>query len=56
MKPGRVDTATPREAYMKGILGSFGFEIKTISLKSEAHPVASAGMEGFMGLVLELKC
>jgi hypothetical protein len=36
---------------MKDILGSVGFEIKTISLKSEAHPVASAGMEEFMGLI-----
>jgi hypothetical protein len=36
---------------MRGILGSVGFEIKTISLKSEAHPVASAEMEWFMGLI-----
>ncbi|KAJ5747797.1 uncharacterized protein N7511_009493 [Penicillium nucicola] len=41
----------PSDAYMKEALESVGFEIKTIGLKSEAHPVASAGMEGFMRLI-----
>lgn len=51
----KIEAACPwfyaSDKYMKEILESVGFEIKTISLKSEPHPVASAGMEGFMRLI-----